>query len=342
MSFLRKKSEHQWVDESLSAYTDGELSPAEMERVEKHLQECRACSASLATLRQTVALLKELPLVPAPRSFAVRPAVPRARPSLAPPAWGYGLLKGATALAALLLVLLVGGDLALHVIGAPLAAWAPAAPAAEVALAPTYEPSVAPAPAEEAPMLGQTKATEPSHTAPPPENAEEIAPAAAAPTEAAGDFETPQETASAPPRAEGAEPAGTPTAAGTPGEPTGAEDEVLGAGGAETASAVPCTPVPAPSTREGVETAIPPEPPCATPQPEAEQRAVVPEGTETPQMLAMVDVRDTEADQAALREPQVEALPLSPLRLAELIVVVVLLVLVAATVFSAWLRRRMG
>ena len=342
MSFLRKKSEHQGVDESLSAYIDGELSPAEMERVVNHLQECRACSESLATLRQTVALLKELPLIPAPRSFAVRPAVSRPRPSLAPPAWGYGLLKGATALAALLLVLLVGGDLALHVIGAPLAAWAPAAPAPEVALAPTYEPTVAPAPAEEPPMLGQTKATEPSHTAPPPENAEEVAPAAPAPTEAAGDFETPQETASAPPRAEGAEPAGTPTAAGTPVEPTGAEDEVLGAGGAETASAVPCTPVPAPSTREGVETAIPPEPACATPQPEDEQRAVVPEGTETPQILAMVDVQDTEADQAALREPQVEAPPLSPLRLTELIVVAVLLVLVAATVFSAWLRRRTG
>ena len=342
MSFLRKKSEHQWVDESLSTYIDGELSPAEMKRVEKHLQGCRACSESLATLRQTVALLKELPLVPAPRSFAVRPVVPRARPSLAPPAWGYGLFKGATALAALLLVLLVGGDLALHVIGAPLAAWAPAAPAAEVALAPTYEPSVAPAPAEEAPMLGQTKATEPSHTAPPPENAEEVAPAAPAPTEAVGDFVTPQETASSAARAEGAEPAGTPTAAGTPVEPTGAEDEVLGAGGADTASAVPCTPVPTPSTGEGVETAIPPEPACATPQPEAEQRDVVPEGTETPQMLAMVDVQDTEADQAALREPQVEALPLSPLRLAELVVVLVLLALVAATVVSTWLKSRTG
>ena len=46
MSFLRKKSEHQWVDGSLSAYIDGELSPAEMERVEDHLQECHACSES--------------------------------------------------------------------------------------------------------------------------------------------------------------------------------------------------------------------------------------------------------------------------------------------------------
>ena len=339
MSFLRKKSEHQGVDESLSAYIDGELSPAEMERVEKHLQGCRACSESLATLRQTVALVKELPLVPAPHSFAIRPAVIRARPSLAPPAWGYGLLKGATALAALLLVLLVGGDLALHVIGAPLAAWAPAAPAAEVALAPTYEPSVAPAPAEEAPMLGQTKATEPSHTAPPPENAEEVAPAAPAPTEAAGDFMPAQETASPAARAEGAETAGTPTAAGTPAEPTGAEDEGLGAGGAETATALPGSPTSSPTARDVTEPTGEPAPSTALPE-QAEQRAVVPEGTETPQMLAMVDVQDTEADQAALPEPQVEAPPLSPLRLAELIVVVVLLVLVAATVLSAWLRRR--
>jgi len=59
-------------------------------------------------------------------------------------------------------------------------------------------------------------------------------------------------------------------------------------------------------------------------------------------MLAMVDVQETDAEQAVPREPQVEAPPLSPLRLAELIVVVVLLTLVAATVFSAWLRRRTG
>ena len=342
MSFLRKKSEHQWVDESLSAYMDGELSPAETERVENHLQVCRACSESLATIQQTVTLLRELPLVPAPRSFAVRPAVVRARPSLAPPAWGYGLLKGATALAALLLMLLIGGDLALQFVGvAPLAYWAPAAPAPEVALAPSYEPAVVPAPVEETPMLGQTKDAE-APEASRPENAQEAAPAAPAPTEAAEDYVAVEEAATTAARVEGAEPAGTPTAAGTPAEPTGAEDEVLGAGGAETASAVPCTPVPDPSTREGVETAIPPEPPCATPQPEAEHRAVAPEGTETPQMLAMVDVQERDAEQAVPREPQVEAPPLSPLRLAELIVVVVLLVLVATTVFSAWLRRGTG
>jgi hypothetical protein len=59
-------------------------------------------------------------------------------------------------------------------------------------------------------------------------------------------------------------------------------------------------------------------------------------------MLAMVDVQERDAEQAVPREQGVEAPPLSPLRLAELIVVVVLLVLVATTVFSAWLRRGTG
>ena len=127
MSFLRKKSEHEWVGESLSAYIDGELARRERARVEQHLKECQACAENLRTLRQTVALLKELPVIPAPRSFAVRPRVAKARPTPAPSAWGYGLLKGATAIAALLLVLLIGGDVALHVFGGPLVSWAPAA-----------------------------------------------------------------------------------------------------------------------------------------------------------------------------------------------------------------------
>jgi hypothetical protein len=342
MSFLRRKSEHQWVDESLSAYIDGELSPAEVERVEKHLEECSLCSESLTTLRQTVALVKELPLVPAPRSFAVRPAVVKARPSLAPPAWGYGLLKGATALAALLLVLIVGSDLALHFVGiTSLASWGPAAPAAEVAMAPTYEPSIAPAPAEEEPMLGQTKDTE-GVQAPEAENAQEVAPAPPAVTEAAEYMAVPEETATAAARAEGAEPAGTPTALSTPPAPAPPAEDAVGAGGAETPTAQPAAPASTETIGDEGQPTAEPAPPSVTPPGEEEHRAAASEATATPQVLAMVDAQERDAEDAAPREQGVEPLPLSPLRLAELLALAVLLLLLAATLLAAWLRRRTG
>jgi hypothetical protein len=59
-------------------------------------------------------------------------------------------------------------------------------------------------------------------------------------------------------------------------------------------------------------------------------------------MLAMVDAQERGADEAVPREQGVQALPLSPLRLAELIALAVLLLLLAATLLTAWLRRREG
>ena len=342
MSFLRKKPKHQWVEESLSEYIDGELTARERARVETHLEECQDCTENLTTLRHTVALVKELPLVRAPRSFAVRPAVVRAKPSLAPPSWGYGLLKGATALAALLLVLLIGGDLALQFVGVTsLASWAPAAPAPEVAFAPSLEPSAMPAPAEEPPMLGQTKDSE-GPQLPEPENAQEIAPATPAPTEAAEDFAVEEETTSPTIREEGAEPAGTPTAAPTAAAPPAAEGEMIGAGGAETPSVAPVAPAPTPTSGEEVQPTSEPAPPSATPPGEAEQRAAVPESAETPQMLAMTDGQERDEEGTAPREPVAETLPWSPLRLAEWIAFGLLVVLVPATAVAAWLRRRAG
>ena len=232
--FLRKmgRSEHELLEESLSAYIDGELLAGEKARVQKHLEECEACSENLATLRQTVVLLGELPTVPAPISFALRPAPVRPRARVTAPAWGYGLLKGATALAALLLVLLIGGDLTLQFLGGfPLAARAPFAPAAEVALAPSTVPSVVPAPAEDQPMAGESKVTEKATAATtPPEVEVEEPPAAAQATEALESYEAPsaQDVASPAARAEGAGPADTPTAMGTPVETLTWEDECIG------------------------------------------------------------------------------------------------------------------
>jgi anti-sigma factor RsiW len=341
MSFLGKwrKPEHQWVEESLSAYMDGELSPAETARVENHLRECEACTENLTTLRQTVALLQELPAKPAPRSFAVRPASVKARRAAVPSAWGYGLLKGATALAALLLVVLIGGDLALRFVGAPMASLAPAAPAAEVAMVPSYEPEMAPVPVEEEEaVLGHTKATEPSSVEVPPANGEEAAAPAPAPTESADFFEAPQEMASPAARAEDAGPAGTPTSPPPSGEAPADEEQGVGAGEPVTATAALATPTPCPPGEEG---GVPTAQPEATRPPSewTQEHAAVP--SPTPPVLAMADEPHREADvqEYGGEQPGAEALPLSPLRLAELMAFALLVVLGAATALSAWLGR---
>lgn len=118
-----KRSEHKRVEELLSAYIDGELPIEEATLVEKHLRDCSACTQNLETLRQTVSLMQQLPAVSPPRSFAISHLVVPERRW----AWGYVYLRGATALAALLLTVLLAGDLGFQYLWAPrIAAPAPA------------------------------------------------------------------------------------------------------------------------------------------------------------------------------------------------------------------------
>lgn len=104
------KSEHQRIEEMLSAYLDGELSPKEQARVEKHLAQCAHCAHDLHTLRQTVALLKQLPPVAVPRSFAVRPVQVAQRPDVFQVRRTYGYLRAATVLATVLFAVVLAGD----------------------------------------------------------------------------------------------------------------------------------------------------------------------------------------------------------------------------------------
>jgi len=331
MSFLRKKSEHQWVGESLSAYIDGELTPRERTRVEQHLKECPACAEDLRTLRQTVALLRELPVIPAPRSFAVRPQVAKLRPAPAPSAWGYGLLKGATAIAALLFVLLIGGDLALHTFGGTAMSWAPAAPAPEAAMAPSYQADLEAA-VEEAPMLGQEKETA-ELEATPPENAQDVAPTA--PAEPPAALEMAEATATPPPGVGGAPPIEIPTAEATPEPPSGGGPVE----GTETPTPAFAEPAASPTTGDVIEATVPP--PAPTSEDEGEQRAVVPEPEETPQVVAMAEEAEGQAAAEQVPpQPTGGAAPLSLLRLAELVVLGLLVVLVPATALSAWWTHR--
>lgn len=56
----------------LSAYLDGELSPGELLRVERHLSRCPMCADEVDSLRQTIALVASLDEVEVPPSFHTR------------------------------------------------------------------------------------------------------------------------------------------------------------------------------------------------------------------------------------------------------------------------------
>ena len=104
------KSEHQRIKEMLSAYRDGELSPKEQAKVEKHLAQCADCAQNLHTLRQTVALLGQLSPVAVPRAFTIRPVPAASRPGLFQTRRPYVYLRAATAAATILLAVVLAGD----------------------------------------------------------------------------------------------------------------------------------------------------------------------------------------------------------------------------------------
>jgi anti-sigma factor RsiW len=102
---------HEYVLDRLSLYIDRQLTVKERDRVETHLRSCPSCREELQTLQWTKDLLQQVPVVPVPRSFVIRKA------DLAPhravdvgrrPAFA---LQWATALVAVLLVIVVAGDL---------------------------------------------------------------------------------------------------------------------------------------------------------------------------------------------------------------------------------------
>ena len=111
LGFGMGKREHQFVGVRLSAYVDDEVSHRERRRIEAHLAHCEECRAELRALRWTVGLLRQAPPVKAPRLFVVREAdlakeqrpVRRRAPLL--------VTQWATAVVALLFVLVLGGDL---------------------------------------------------------------------------------------------------------------------------------------------------------------------------------------------------------------------------------------
>jgi hypothetical protein len=98
----------------LSAYLDSQLDPAARARVERHLARCAACRQELETLRQTVALVRQLPSAEPPRSFALQPSMVRGARSTTGGAstgrpWSAFRPALAAALAAILVIVAAGG-----------------------------------------------------------------------------------------------------------------------------------------------------------------------------------------------------------------------------------------
>ena len=183
-----EKIRHNRMQILLSAYIDGEVTPSEAVRVENHLRGCERCVSEITSLRATSRLLRSLPELELPRSFALAEAP-------APVVFAPQLVwttRFATSLAALFLVALLLGDVLGFVGQTPpsrsreesfrsvQAPAAPAAPAPQVASEPAPAapvPEVASAPAAPAPLA----ASEPAAVAPAPLVASEPAPAAPAP-----------------------------------------------------------------------------------------------------------------------------------------------------------------
>lgn len=151
--FKPKKQVHDmdaWVEERLSDYLDGALSPQERAMVEAHLQTSESARASLESLRWTVSLIKQTPAPALPRQFTL-PVTPRA-PARSAPGWMAWSLRGVAVAATAAFVILLVGTLLRQPQNQNTAMTQQAAPAESsvmVALAPTTSaPEQPPVPAQ--------------------------------------------------------------------------------------------------------------------------------------------------------------------------------------------------
>lgn len=118
--FLRdlRKTDKEQQQESLTAYLDGALSPAQMAQFEQQLSIDASLRRQLEQQRQIKENLRQLPRVRAPRHFTLDPAV-YGRPQSQPGFLLYPALRTATVLVALLLVFAVSFDLFTGTVSAP-------------------------------------------------------------------------------------------------------------------------------------------------------------------------------------------------------------------------------
>ncbi len=103
MPRFSKKQGCEETREQLSAHIDGQLTSEEKGSLEEHLASCKPCQQELESLRATKSVLSFMPSVATPRSFLLVVEQPARRPA-------FGFLRLATAVAAVLLILVQIGD----------------------------------------------------------------------------------------------------------------------------------------------------------------------------------------------------------------------------------------
>ena len=110
--------------EALSAYLDGELSSRASQRLEAELERDAGLRAALDELRRTRAVLRRAPRLRAPRNFTLSSELAGIQTKRRSSAGAYALLRTASALATILLVIAVMGE---WFLGSQLPAMAPVA-----------------------------------------------------------------------------------------------------------------------------------------------------------------------------------------------------------------------
>lgn len=103
-----------WTLDRIDLYIDGDLEADDLNRFEKHLEQCESCRRELALARQIVGDLRSLPQQSCPESVVERAAGGIVRPEPEPARWRFRdwLAKGRVfamrpAMAAMVLVVVV-------------------------------------------------------------------------------------------------------------------------------------------------------------------------------------------------------------------------------------------
>jgi len=96
--------------EALSAYLDGELSPKSRQRLERELQSDKALRTALRDMQNTRAVLRSTPKLRAPQNFTLSQAYAGIQTRQRSSMRVYGTLRLASALATILLVVVLVGE----------------------------------------------------------------------------------------------------------------------------------------------------------------------------------------------------------------------------------------
>lgn len=184
-----------WVEERLSDYLDGILSPQERASVEAHLKQSERARTSLESLRWTMNLLKQTPAPALPRQFTL-PVTQRA-PAKTAPGWMVWALRGVAVAATAAFVILLTATLIRQnpANEAVLSTAAPVAPSAVVAMLVTPQPSpAAPLPASNNAQDSNTDITPRMITVAPPAPTTDLLPVTIVPAPKSGAGEPTQAT----------------------------------------------------------------------------------------------------------------------------------------------------